>query len=596
MNEEELLEKTQDENQETPVKRARRKKGDADGRINTEKFSTSIARIEKESLIKSDQIIALLKQAIRRAYLTYIYPGLYSKDNNDSGKEFIEAEVEFEKNFKEIKIYDVKLITEDKEEDVVDPAYQISLEEVDELLKQGVIKSRKQLKKGDKVRIPCDFSSLPSKVARNSQIYFTNYLNDASRQAVFEVYHSQIDGLIEGEVTKIDRYDDSEGGIKGIEVSFGKASGYLKRNALLPQDRFAIKDKVLVYLCAISEKSNPTSLIISRSDERFVVKLMEKNIPELEEGIVKIEGIARECGKRTKIFVSSTNPNIDPVGTCLGPESSRIRSVLAELKGEKIDIMPYYENKALQIIEALKPASVSGLTCDDDFFDENVHYRELESEKDYEFPKITAIVMNGHLGVAIGMKGVNVKLASKLTKCSLSVLETDVAIQKGILYKSISEIYSIIESMHPELAKKKVVEEIIDDDDLPEETYIEQKEREQKEELENSMSENENAESVPEEKEEKIEIKNIPEPEHSFSALEEALDSKGKKNTTVTKKKNFKKKKVEEVKEENSQIQGLPIYTDEELENLENSIDEIDDTDEYEDDYSEYDSDEFYQE
>ena len=123
MNEEELLEKTQDKNQETPVKRAGRKKGDADGRINTEKFSTSIARIEKESLIKSDQIIALLKQAIRRAYLTYIYPGLYSKDNNDSGKEFIEAEVEFEKNFKEIKIYDVKLITEDKEEDVVDPAY-----------------------------------------------------------------------------------------------------------------------------------------------------------------------------------------------------------------------------------------------------------------------------------------------------------------------------------------------------------------------------------------------------------------------------------------------------------------------------------------
>lgn len=586
---------------EVKVKKPRRKKGDADGRINNDSFTSSIMQIEKDSLLSTDEIIEILKKAIRKAYLNYVYPETFKRDSTDPAKDLIDAEVSFERHFKEIKIYDIKIVTEESK--IVDDAYQISEEEA--------LQYSKKAKLGDKVKIPFDFSELPSKVARQSQIFFNNYLLDNSRQAITKVYSSQINGLIEGTVTRVE--EGAEGGYKKIELSFGKASGNLLRKDLLPQDRFSINDKVLCYLQSVSNATNPPSLSVSRSNEKFVVKLLERAVPELEEGIVKIVAIARDPGKRTKIFVESTDKNIDPVGACIGPENSRIRAVLNELKGEKIDVLRYYENKALQIIEAMKPAIVTGLTCDEDFFDPNVHFNEIEQEKGYVFPDVTAVVMNGSTGVAIGLNGVNVRLASKITKTAISVLEADKAIEKAIDFKPVTAIKDMVKELYPDeviedkFANINATAPSIDydeDEDFEDEIEANEDDVNKKEVSEVKVEQPVKKEETAPVKEEKEDASNNDEEEHitivnkpklGLSQLENILDNNKKKQTaTKSYKKKVNKKKDEEEETYTPVENAMPIYTEDELKEMENDSTEEDYNDFDEDDYSEYDSDEYY--
>ena len=223
-------------------------------------------------------------------------------------------------------------------------------------------------------------------------------------------------------------------------------------------------DRVLVYLSDVSEKSNPPSLVISRTDERFVRRLMERAIPELTTGEVVLCSIAREAGRRTKVFVESTNPNVDPIGTCLGIESNRIRSVINEVRGEKIDVLQYHRNKAQQIVEAMKPAQVIGLSCPENFFDPSVDIAALEKDPSYEFPHIVAVVQNGNQGVAIGTAGVNVRLASQITQCTISVYQADQAITEGLKYYSLADIEQVAaaweQKQHPSVEAPVVEEEV----------------------------------------------------------------------------------------------------------------------------------------
>lgn len=603
MNEEVKVEEESSTAKETTVveKKARRKKGDADGRINYDTFISSISQIEKDSLLSSDEIIEILKKSIKRAYLNYIYPNVFRKDSEDPGKDLIRAEVCFERKFKEIKIYDLKIVT--KEDDIIDDAYQISEEDA--------LEYSKRAKLGDTVKIPFNFIDLPNKVAKQSENFFNSYLAEASKQAITKVYSSQINGLIEGTVTKIDQ--DNNNSIRRVEVSFGKASGVLTKRDLLPQDRFSINDKVLCYLSAVSATTNPPSLTVSRSNEQFVAKLFERAVPELEEGIVKIVKISREVGLRTKIFVTSTNKSIDPVGTCIGPESSRERSVIAELKGEKIDILPYYENKALQIIEAMKPAIVTGLTCEEDFFDKNVHYDEIEQDEGdkYKAPEVTVVVMNGNLGIAIGVKGVNVRLASKITKCNISVLEADKAIEQNVDYKLVTTIKDIVREMYPdEIIEDKFAitskAQDIDDEDEEEddETIIDTDSTvvdDKKEETEQKTVTEKTVETVKETpvSEEKVDapaeqhITITHKPRINLDQLENILTSKKKDTQKKSYRKKTSKKKDDEETGYAPVENAMPIYTEEELKQMEDTTSD-DYDDETAEDYDEYDSDEYY--
>ena len=613
--ENEVLEEVEEVEEVAPKKRRGYKSASKPitGKIKSDDFTAAIGDIQKDSYVSGEQVAEILTQTMQQAYLEWSYPGLFKdKDNDDAAKELIKCEIDFSNTYSKFTIYDIKTVTE--EDDIVDDAYQISLEDAQE------IKSSAKL--GDTIKIKFDVTKLDKTYVRRVKQLFQSKLKEASKSAILNVYQDKIGELIEGTVNRIEQDGNS------YEVSFGKAQGFLRKNNKMPGDRFVVGERVLVHLSDVSDRSNPPSLVISRSSKEFVQKLLERAVPEIQEGIVTIKAIEREPGKRTKIFVDSTNPNIDPVGTCIGPESSRIRSVLNEIGSEKVDVVRFYMNKALQVVEAMKPAGVIGLTCPEDFFDANVHYEELELDRDYEYPKITVVVNNGNQGVAIGSGGVNVRLASRITHCTISVLQADDAIASGLKYLMISDIEKLIKGMNPEAAveeetpveEEEFVEEVNDEEVIPttpevapvvEETpVVEEVKAEETPVVEEAApavdpvkaakeetvaKAAETAKPVEEEKPvEHVEIKN--KPRISLEELEQAISSKKGPSETKSYKKKWKKNEEEKsaAPSQASKVEAMPIYTEEELAEMEEDEDTA--YDNYEDDLDldQYDSDEYY--
>lgn len=618
LNEEELVD--EEEIVEESPKKKRNYKGSSKpitGRIKSDDFTTSVSDINKDSYIDSDSIVEILTDAMKQAYLEWSYPGLFKdKDSTDPAKELIKCEITFSNAYNKFTIYDIKTVTE--EDDIVDDSYQISLEDA--------LKIKPTAKIGDEIKIKFDVTKLDKQYVRRVKQLFQAKQKEASKAAILSVYQDKIGELIEGTVTRIEN--------DVVELSFGKANGTLRKGNKLPSDHFVVGDKVLVYLSNVSDKNNPPSLVISRTNKEFVQKLLESCVPEIKEGYVTIKACEREFGKRTKIFVDSTNPNIDPVGTCIGPESSRIRTVTEQLGNEKVDIVRYYLNKAMQVVEAMKPANVVGLICpeDLDFFDPNIHYEEFENDRDYEYPKITAVVANGNQGVAIGTGGVNVRLASKITHCTISVLQQDDAITTGSKIIMCADIIKMVKGLTSEEIPS-TEEVVLDDEEFNEESVqnedviptdaevkpivsttpvveetkadIPTQSEEVKTDVEETAVKDESFDAVkaakeeikPVEKEpeviEHVEIKN--KPRISLEEIEEALSSKKGPSST----RSYKRKKKDEDKDEvapseASKAEAMPIYTEEELKQMDE--DNLEDEEDYEDDsdFDQYDSDEYY--
>lgn len=614
-----------EEVEEAPKKKGRRKSEEIkkiNGKIDNAAFIQAFSDVQSDSMVSEEKLIEIIKTAMTQAYLEWSYPGLFrDKDSSDPAKELIKAEVEFKNGYKKWEIYDIKTVVE--EDDIIDDAYQISPEDAQQY-------SKKTVHVGDTVKIPFDITKLTKKYVRRVKQLYAAKLKDASKSAITSVYSNQIGGLIEGTIIKVDTES------KSYEVSFGKAQGTLRKRDVLPTDKFEVGDKVTVFLKAVSDKMNPPSLVISRTDEIFVKKLLEKNVPEIQKGEIIIKDIAREPGKRTKIFVESENPNIDPVGSCVGPESGRIRAVNAELGAEKIDIIVYKQNKALQIIEAMKPAVVIGMTCPEDFFDSNVHFEEFENDRGYIFPNVTCVVTNGTQGVAIGTQGVNVRLASKITKCTISVLTADEAIKENLKNTPVQEIRKLAGEKEPE----EVITDIVDNDEVSEieaevdeemkqtTPVVEEKKveevpvveepkkeetpvveevkpevkveetptvEEKKEEV--KAVEEKKVESAKKEEEvyEHVEIKN--KPKISLEELEQALSTKKGPSETRSRKrwkKDDNSSKKDAAPSIASQATAMPIYTAEELQAMEEE--DQNDMDDYEDiDLDEYEDDKYYE-
>lgn len=569
------------------------------GKVVSEDFTAAIGEIQKESLIPSETILKILVESMKQSYLEWAYPGLFNHDRNLStadilSRELINCEIVFNDKHSKFQIFDIKTVTND--EDIIDDAYQISPEDYTEL-------TQKTAEVGETVKIPFDVKQLDKSYVRRVKQLFQGKLKEASKQSVYSAYKDQMNDIIEGVVTRAD-IENGE-----YEISFGKSVSSFKKNSpkLLPNDSFVQGERVLFYLEKVGENMNHPVLDVSRTCAQFVEKLMMREIPELKEGLISIKGIAREPGKRTKVFVESNSANIDAVGACIGPESSRQRTLTTILRNEKIDILKYSTNKAIQIIEAMKPAEVIGLTCPDDFFDPSVHYEEFENDKEYVHPLITAIVNNGAQGVAIGSNGCNVRLASRITKCKLTVLQIDDAMKNGVKAMMTPDILKAAGVVVESIPNKVEIDEEIDEEEVLDEevkpvdevnTTSENKEVEEEVSVEETNTpilteevkvENVGEEVKEEEKEEvkadvKEEIEHVEitnKPKINLDDIEASLGvKKGNKETKSYK----KKKKVEEkvsAPSLASQATAMPIYTEEELQEMENENNE--------DSYSDYD-------
>jgi N utilization substance protein A len=283
---------------------------------------------------------------------------------------------------------------------------------------------------------PEDFGRIATQAAKQ-QIH--QKLRDAEREKQYEEWSARKGEIVHGTVQSV--------GPTGITVSLGRAEAALPKREQLPTERYKPRDRIRAVLMDVSKTSRGPQIILSRSDRNMLRRLLEAEVPEIYQGMVEIKGIAREPGLRSKVAVAAMQPNLDPVGACVGMRGGRIQAIVRELHDEKIDVIEWNPDPASFIAKALSPARVSGVYLDDD----PVRGRTA-----------LVVVSEDQLSLAIGREGVNARLAAKLTGWRVdikSVAEAAAdAIQKigkeEILAPVVESQPAMIEQVQTALGKK----------------------------------------------------------------------------------------------------------------------------------------------
>src|SRR6187549_1571766 len=240
-------------------------------------------------------------------------------------------------------------------------------------------------------------SSFGRIAAQTAKQVLLSRVRDAERDIIFNEYKDRQGQLIRGIVRRFEKGHN-------LIVDLGKTEGVLPAREQTPRETYRPGDRIVAFVKNIDRESRGPMIILSRSQPNLVEKLFEAEVPEIYEGIVKIVGVAREPGSRSKIAVTTRDSDVDPVGACVGIKGSRVQAVVQELRGEKIDIVPYDGDPARYIINAIQPAEVNKVIVD-----EADHRMEL-------------VVPDEKLSLAIGRKGQNVRLASQLTGWKLDII------------------------------------------------------------------------------------------------------------------------------------------------------------------------------
>ncbi|MGD9042255.1 MAG: transcription termination factor NusA [Desulfobacterales bacterium] len=295
----------------------------------------------------------------------------------------MDIEVQYNDDTGEIEVFQFK----DVAEEVVEPALEISLEEGRKLDPECEI--------GDSLGTKMDTSTFGRIAAQSAKQVIIQKMKDAEKDAVYASFIDRRGDIINGIVQRIDRGD--------IIVNLGHTEGIVHVREQVPKETYRRGDRIRAYILDVLQESRGPQIILSRTHPNFLIHLFRTEVPEISEGIVNIMGAAREPGIRAKFAVASNNSDIDPVGACVGMKGSRVQNVVQELRGEKIDIIPWHVDPAKFVCNALAPAEISRVIID-------------ETNKSME-----VIVPDEFLSIAIGKKGQNVRLASKLTGWHLDV-------------------------------------------------------------------------------------------------------------------------------------------------------------------------------
>lgn len=335
-------------------------------------FFEALRDLEAEKGIKQDVFISTLEQALTAAY----------KKNSGQARN---AQVKLIPEKNTIKIYSYRTVVDKVE----DEEKEISLEDAHQI--------KHSYKIGDLVMQEESTKEFNRIAVQTAKQVITQKIKEIEKQSVYKDIAEKEGKLIVANVKRID------GENVYLEIGGTTLEGLLTKRDVLPTDHFKPGDKVKVYVRHIHNDFKGTVVQVTRTHANFVRLLLEMEVPELTNGEVNMIGIVREAGLRTKIAVSTTVPNLDPVGACIGNRGSRINSVINELNGEKIDIINYSDNPAEYIVSALSPAEVSEITVDTAAGVANV------------------IVPENKLSLAIGKGGHNVRLAAKLTGYKIDV-------------------------------------------------------------------------------------------------------------------------------------------------------------------------------
>jgi transcription termination/antitermination protein NusA len=293
-----------------------------------------------------------------------------------------EIEVHYNEEAGEIELFQFKQVVEE----VMDPSTEISIVEAQELDSEA--------QNGDSlgVKLTTDFGRIGAQTAKQVII---QKVREAERENVFNDFKDRKADIVSGNVQRMEKGN--------LYVNIGRTEAVLLSKEQIPGEVYRQGDRLRAYILDVQKNSKGVQIFLSRTHPGFLVKLFENEVPEISEGVIKIISAAREPGERAKISVYSSNRDVDPVGACVGMRGSRVQSVVQELRGERIDIIPWVQDQAKYICNALAPAKISRVYIDE----ENRH--------------MEVIVADDQLSLAIGKKGQNVRLASKLTGWKIDI-------------------------------------------------------------------------------------------------------------------------------------------------------------------------------
>ena len=251
---------------------------------------------------------------------------------------------------------------------------------------------------------PKDFGRVAASTAKQVVV---QKIREAEREIINNEFADKQDEMMTGIVAMED--------VRNYYIDLGRTQGILPKSEIIPGETIKMGSSLKVYVTKVENNSKGPLILLSRKHYGFVKRLFELEIPEINEGIILVYSVARDAGNRTKIAVYSENPNVDPVGACIGEHGSRINRIISELNGEKIDIVKYESDEARFIENALSPAR-------------NLHVFVTDEKK----KEALVVVGDADLSLAIGKKGMNVKLAARLTHFKIDVETTAQASEKGI--------------------------------------------------------------------------------------------------------------------------------------------------------------------
>jgi len=356
-----------------------------------------IDQVSREKGIDAEILIQALEEAVKAAARKR-----YGLERD--------IEVSFNEELGEIEVFEFKEVVEK----VTDPHRQVSLEEGRNLDPECEI--------GDSLGMKIPTEEFGRIAAQSAKQVIMQRLKEAERDMVYDDYKDRKGEIINGIVQRFDR--------GSIIVNLGRTEAELPPREQIPRENYRQGDRIRAYVLEVRQYSRGPQIILSRTHPNFLSALFESEVPEIAEGTVRIVQVAREPGSRSKIAVESKDPDVDPVGACVGMKGSRVQSVVQELRGEKIDIVTYDPDPAKFICNALAPAEIVRVIVDE----EN---RSME-----------VVVPDDQLSLAIGKRGQNVRLASKLTGWNLDVIsETNYnrALKEG--FQSLLDLEGVTEKL-----------------------------------------------------------------------------------------------------------------------------------------------------
>lgn len=343
-----------------------------DGKI----FLEALETLEQEKGISKESLLETVEQALLAAYKKH-----FGEEEN--------VQVEIDRESGDIKVYEIKKVVDD----VYDAALEISPADAKEITKRNC-------KIGDIVKVPVNCEEFRRNAIQNGKQIVIQKVREAERTNIYEKFKAKEFDIMTGIIRRIDEK-------RSIFIEFDGTEAFLPTMEQSPADVYRVGERIKVYVAEVEKTNKFPRVVISRKNEGLLRKLFELEIPEIAEGLIEIKSVAREAGSRAKIAVYSKDKNIDTIGACIGQKGLRIKNIVDELNGEKIDIVEWKDSMEEFVSAVLSPAKVNSVEILEDGTTARV------------------MVEPSQLSLAIGKNGQNARLAAKLTgmRVDIKVLE-----------------------------------------------------------------------------------------------------------------------------------------------------------------------------